>query len=107
MRLFAFSFFAVVALAGCGQQGPPLSGGKPVSYWLAALKDADARLRHKAVAKLGNVGTSDAAVFPALIEALKDPDAFVRREAVLALMKIGPDATAAVPILREVQRNDR
>src|ERR1700730_13646787 len=105
MRLLAFSLLAITVLPGCGQQGPPLSGGQPVSYWLGALKDGDAKLRQKAVTKLGNVGTTDAAVFPALIEALRDADASVRREVVLALMKFGPDAKEAVPILGDVQRN--
>jgi HEAT repeat protein len=107
VRLLAFFLLAVIVLPGCGQQGPPLAGGKPVSYWLGALKDGDAKLRQKAVSKLGNVGNTDAAVFPALLEALKDADSSVRREAVLALMKLGPDAKEAVPILAEVQRNDR
>jgi HEAT repeat protein len=107
MRLLAFSLLAIAVLPGCGRQGPPLSGGKPVSYWLGALKDGDAKLRLKAITKLGNVGATEAAVLPALIEALKDVDASVRRASILALMKLEPAAKEAMPILTEVQRNDR
>jgi HEAT repeat protein len=94
-------------LSGCGRSEPPLSGGKPVTYWVSALQDPDAKLRQKAVVKLGNVGPKDAAVLPALIDALKDADAAVRREAVLSLMKYGPDAKEAVPVLADMKLRDR
>jgi HEAT repeat protein len=97
----------LVLLSGCGPSLPTLAGGKPVSYWIEALQDPDAKVRKNAVFKLGNVGPADAAVFPALREALKDPDARVRREAILGLMKYGPGAQEAVPILIELQRDDR
>jgi HEAT repeat protein len=100
-------FFLVLLQPGCGQPDPPLSGGKPVSYWLEALQDKDATLRQKAVAKLGNVGATDAAVYPALTEALSDVDASVRGEAILALMKFGEGAKEAVPILADMERQDR
>ena len=106
MRVFAFCVL-VVMLSGCGQADPPLSGGKPVSHWLAALQDPDPKCRQKAVTKLGNVGATDAAVYPALVEALKDADASVRREAILALMKCGDHAKEAIPLLTDVQRQDR
>jgi HEAT repeat protein len=107
MKVLAVSLLAIAVLPGCGSRTPPLSGGKPASYRLAALQDGDAKVRQKAVTKLGNAGDTDPAVFPALLEAIKDTDACVRRASVLALMKFGPDAKQAVPMLTDVQRNDQ
>jgi HEAT repeat protein len=95
---------AVVAV-GCREQGPLLTHGEPVSYWIAALKQPDPRARKKAVTALGHVGTADAAVLPALIGAVRDRDALVRREAVLTLLNLGPNAQDAVPALTEAQRD--
>lgn len=92
---------------GCGKAPPTLAGGKPVSYWIAALQDADAKVRKKAAFKLGNVGTADPAALPALIGALDDRDAAVRREAILALVKFGPAAKEAIPALTALQHKDR
>jgi HEAT repeat protein len=96
-----------VATVGCGRSEPALSGGHSVGYWIEALQNPDAKLRKKAVAKLGNAGPVDAAVYPSLIAALKDADASVRRETILALMKFGPEAREAVPVLTVLQRQDR
>jgi HEAT repeat protein len=74
---------------------------RPVGHWVAALHDADPKLRRQAVTLLGNVGTSDPAAVPAITAAIKDPDALVRREAVLALLKQGSGARQALPALRE------
>jgi HEAT repeat protein len=96
----------VIVVCGCNKGQPPLAGGKPVSHWVQALDDPDPKVRKTAAAKLGNVGTADAAALPALIKALKDKDAIVRSEVILALVKFGPEARAACPALEEVQRND-
>jgi HEAT repeat protein len=105
MRTLAF--LALVAiLSGCRNSEPPLSGGKPISHWIETLQDPSPKARKKAVTKLGNAGTADAAVFPALMEALKDTDAEVRCEAILALMKLGPAAREAMPALTRMQRQD-
>jgi HEAT repeat protein len=92
--------------AGCGKARPALAGGKPVSHWVEALRDPDARVRKRAVAKLGNVGPGDPSVLPALVGALKDRDPGVRGEAVLAVLKCGPAAGEAVPVLAELERQD-
>jgi HEAT repeat protein len=105
MRLL-IGLFLVVLLSGCGKGQPPVAGGKPVSYWAAALHDPDPRQRKKAVFKLGNVGPMDATVFPALRAALRDRDASVRCEAILAILKFGPDAKEAIPDLTGVQQHD-
>lgn len=91
---------------GCGKERPMLAGGKPVRYWVEALRGSDAKLRKQAAFKLGNVGPADPSALPALLGALKDRDAAVRREAILALLKCGPEAQEAVPELRRLQRQD-
>jgi HEAT repeat protein len=93
-------------LVGCGGSPAPLTvHDKPVTHWLQALHDRDAKARRKAIEALSNVGASDPAVIPALIGALDDREAGVRGAAVLALLKIGPDAKEAVPALRKAQKD--
>jgi HEAT repeat protein len=102
------SVFAVclaLLLSGCGQSPPLTVRGKPVSHWVQALENPDARVRRKAVGALGNVGAADAQVVPALVRAVKDRDARVRAAAVLALLKIGPEAREAVPALTAARRD--
>ena len=95
-----------VLAGGCGKDRPLLAGGKPVRYWVEALRNSDAKLRKQAAFKLGNVGPSDPSALPALVGALKDGDAGVRREAILALLKCGPEAREAVPQLTELKQHD-
>jgi HEAT repeat protein len=98
-----------VALMGCGcSKGTPTqAGGKPVAFWIQELKNPDAKARRHAVAKLGNVGSTDPATLSAVQSALSDADAGVRAEAILALMKCGPTAKDAIPALTEMQTKDR
>lgn len=93
--------------SGCGRAQTTQVGGKPVSAWVEALHGPDAKLRKKAVVKLGHVGPADPAVLPALLGALTDRDARVRREAILALVQYGPTAREAVPALTDLQQHDR
>ncbi len=99
-------YYLMLAMVGCGHAEMPLAGGKPISYWVASMGDPDAKLREQAVIKLGNVGNTDAAVFPALTNALGDSEPAVRREAILALMKFGPGTEEATPPLKELHRKD-
>ena len=92
--------------AGCGPAAPTLAGGKPVSHWVDALRDADPKKREEAVEKLGNVGSADPAAFPALVGALKDPSARVRGAAILRIGNGGPAAKAAVPALQDLKDHD-
>jgi len=78
-----------------------------MNHWVQALSDPDPKLRKKAAEKLGNVGSSDPAVVPALREALKDKDADVRCEAILALAKCGSGAKEAIEPLKAIGREDR
>jgi HEAT repeat protein len=93
----------LITLCGCAREQPKMAGAK----WAEALHDRDAKVRKKAAFTLGNIGPSDAAVLPALIEALRDADAEVRYEAILALLKYGSGAREAVPALNEIQKHDR
>jgi HEAT repeat protein len=102
MRRILFGIL-LVALCGCGRAQPTMAGGK----WARALHDPAVKVRKKAAFTLGNIGPSDPAVFPALIEALKDADAEVRCEAILALLKYGPGAKEALPTLTDIQHKDR
>ncbi len=97
---------ALVFAAGCGAAAPTLAGGKSVSHWVDALRDADPKKREEAVEKLGNVGSADSTAYPALVGALKDPNARVRGAAILALGKPGAAAKAAVPALRDLKEHD-
>jgi HEAT repeat protein len=93
-----------VGLGGCGK-GPTVVHGKPVRHWVESLDSPDARLRKQAVEALGNVGSADPEVVPALVRAVKDKDTRVRAAAVLALLKIGPDALDAIPALQAAQQD--
>ena len=105
MRIVAVLIVAVF-VSGCGRSGPPRAGGKPVDYWVQALRDPDPKVRKTAAFKLGNVGSADPTALPALREALQDRDAAVRCEVILALLKCGPEAEQAVPTLAEIRRRD-
>jgi HEAT repeat protein len=95
----------MILLSGCGQQPPITAHGKPVSHWVEAVRDPDAKVRRKAVIELGHVGTADPAALPALIEAVKDRIPVVRCEAILALSNLGPAAEDAIPILQAAQKD--
>ena len=105
-KLVLIGVLGVLAI-GCAKPQSTLAGGKPVSFWLEALDNADARLRKTAVTKLGNVGSSDPAAYPAVVTALGDKDAGVRREAILSLLKFGDAARGAVLQLSELRQHDR
>jgi HEAT repeat protein len=104
-RLFPMILLSLL-VAGCHSRQAPTSGGKPISHWLAALRSSDTNARKTAAFKLGNVGSTDPAVLPALLAALKDANPAVRRESILALVKCGPPAKEAIPSLAELQKFD-
>jgi HEAT repeat protein len=106
MRRLALVLAAAAFAAGGCARPPALAGGEPVSHWVQALKDPDAKQRKKAAHKLGNAGPAEPDVVPALTAALQDRDAAVRGEAALALGKCGPAAKDAIPALTAL-RQDR
>jgi HEAT repeat protein len=82
------------------KSGEPVSGGRPLSEWIADLKGMSPQTRNAAAYEIAGLGPAAAAAVPALIEALDDPVAAVRFPVTVALMEIGPAAKAAVPRLR-------
>jgi HEAT repeat protein len=96
-----------ILLGGCSEPKATIAGGKPVAHWLQAVHNPDAKVRKKAVSKLGNIGAADPAALPALIGALKDRSPAVRGEAILALLKCGSIPSEAISVFVELQRNDR
>ena len=105
MRILALVVLAFLA-SGCRQAEPTRAGGKPIDQWVLALNDPDPKARKTAATKLGNVGPTDPAAFPALHAALNDREAVVRCEVILALLKFGPQAKDALPALAELRRHD-
>jgi HEAT repeat protein len=105
-RLIVFAVLPWL-LFGCHKGEPTLSGGRPIAYWIQALKDPDARMRKEAAFKLGNAGPVEGTVFPALLAALNDSDSRVRCEVILALSKFGLKAKDAIPVLVELREQDR
>jgi len=106
MKQLLFGGLLAVLLCGCGKEQPTLSGGKPVSHWLAEAKGRDAKARKRAVFKLGNVGPADAAVLPAVLGALADQDPAVRCEAIRAVVKFGARGQVAQSKLVQMRQND-
>jgi HEAT repeat protein len=105
-RFVLLAGLTTTALIGCGNTEPTLAGGRPIAYWVEALKAPDPRVRKEAAFKLGNAGPVEPSVFPALSAALKDSDARVRCEAVLAVLKFGSIAKEAIPVLAELKQKD-
>ncbi len=82
------------------RSGEPVSGGRPLSQWIADLKGLSPQTRNAAAYEIAGLGPAAAAAVPALIEALDDPIPAVRFPVTVALMEIGPAAKAAVPRLQ-------
>jgi HEAT repeat protein len=80
----------------------PMSGGRPLSAWIADLKAPAPETRNAAAYEIAGLGPDAAAAVPALIATLDDPIAAVRFPATVALLEIGPAAKAAVPRLRQM-----
>ena len=84
----------------------PVSGGRPLSQWIADLKAPAPQTRNAAAYEIAGMGAEAAAAVPALIQALDDPEASVRFPVTVALMEIGPSAKAAVPRLQQMVDED-
>jgi HEAT repeat protein/tRNA A-37 threonylcarbamoyl transferase component Bud32 len=89
---------SVLPKQASGQQGP-LFGGKPASFWLEQLKDANPKFRAEAVGALGMIALENKELIPVLVAALKDKAQGVGLKASNALGSLGPDS---VPALLEV-----
>jgi HEAT repeat protein len=80
----------------------PVSRGRPLSEWVADLKEAAPSIRNAAAYEIASMGPAAVAAVPALIEALDDPVPAVRFPVTVALGEIGPAASAAVPRLQQM-----
>lgn len=80
----------------------PVSGGRPLSQWIADLKAQAPQTRNAAAYEIAGMGPEAVAAVPALVQALDDPEASVRFPVTVALMEIGPAAKAAVPRLQQM-----
>lgn len=96
--IFSLALPSAVQLAAA-QDKEPVYDGKPVSEWVARLKDKDDKVRLKAAFSLRQLGPEAKAAVPALLGILKDKNVDVRREAAFALQRIGPAAKTAIPAL--------
>ncbi len=81
------------------QEKTPMFGGKPLSYWVAQLKDRDPAFRQKAIEAIVSFGNAGA---PPLIKMLEDEDAYARYQAVRGLTELAPTGKQAVPRLIEL-----
>ncbi len=97
----------VAAPAACGQPDPPaakepVAHGKPLQFWIDALKDSEALVREEAVLVLIDFGPAAKNAVPALTPLLKDASVPLRVKAATALVRIDPrQAKNAVPVLCE------
>jgi HEAT repeat protein len=105
LRIAAVTSTALVI--GCG--GPPAEPVRAHGLTAAELADVlhgrDVKARRRAAISLGNLGSVDAVVVPALTAALNDSDAEVRSSAAASLFKLGPAAKEAEPALEAATRD--
>ncbi len=87
-------------------RGESFQDGRPTSYWIDQLKEADAGKRQEAAAALGRIGPEAKKGVPALALALKDSDKLVRLKAALALFQIGAESADAVPALCDALQDE-
>jgi hypothetical protein len=80
----------------------PVSGGRPLSEWIADLKGLAPQTRNAAAYEISGMGPAAAPAVPALIKALDDPEPTVRFPVLVALGEIGPPAKAAVSKLKQM-----
>lgn len=74
---------------------------------IAAVSDADARVRQLSAQAIGEIGPAAVAAVPALIKLLADSDEGSRNTACIGLTRIGPGAKEALPALRNALSDPR
>jgi HEAT repeat protein len=111
LKLIVCLFAAWIPCAGSpslfGQTAPaqpaePMAHGKPLKYWIDALKDPEALVREEGILVLTDLGPVAKDAVPDLSKMLKDPSWRVRVKAANALFRIDrQQAKTVVPILCE------
>jgi HEAT repeat protein len=84
----------------------PVADGRPLSQWIADLKEPAPQTRNAAAYEISGLGPAAAAAVPALIVALDDPEPAVRFPVTVALGEIGPAAKPAVPKLKKMMEEE-
>jgi HEAT repeat protein len=74
----------------------PAPTSRPVSLWMADLRDPSALIRTQAALALAELGPSAREADAALVQALRDPDPDVRSAAVVALGRTLPEGKPAI-----------
>jgi HEAT repeat protein len=103
--ILAVTWAVFVGIASVfGQTTPPAAGpmahGKPLQYWIDALKDEEALVREEGILVLTDLGPAAKDALPELTKLLKDPNLPVRVKAATALFRIDrQQGKNAVPAL--------
>jgi HEAT repeat protein len=102
---------AAQAIAGTPERPDPYWNAKPLSFWVAALAQSDARVREgaaNAVAQIAIVhgGRVAASAVGPLVHVLDSSEPGVRQAAAQALAEIGVPSHTAVPMLLKLVRDD-
>src|SRR5205807_388039 len=103
LGLIALGSFRAAARAADARE--PAYRGKPVSAWVAGLKDEDAGGRRAAAKALARVGPGAKPAVGPLMRALADDDWQVRGAAAMGLGGIGPGAKRAIPLLMQTLKD--
>jgi len=112
-RLSQFGDEAVRSLAvqalkeigtGAAETKEPVYEGKPLSVWVKALKEGDAKSREDAAFALMKMGPAAREAMPALSAALTDPNLEVVKFAAITLGKIGGEGVP--PLILGLQDED-
>jgi HEAT repeat protein len=69
-----------------------------VAAEVAKLKDADPKVRQKALAALGKMGDKAKSAMPAILGTLDDKTTWVFTKAIMVINEIGPDETVIKPL---------
>lgn len=99
--------FAAVAPTGHAQEKEPTFKGRPLSAWVADLKDKDSYKRTDATWALRDLGGAAQTTAPALLEVLQaDVSAVVRGGAAQALGRLAPTADTVRALVAALKDRD-
>ncbi|HVE42961.1 MAG TPA: HEAT repeat domain-containing protein [Planctomycetota bacterium] len=91
-----YSLNATSTKALARDPGAPAAATRPVSAWMAELRDPSSAVRAQAALALAELGPAGREAETALTRALQDQDAEVRYAVVVALGRILPEGKAAI-----------
>ena len=103
-------FFAATSSAAAQSRttasSEPVYEGKPLSEWIAQLRDLAPQDRSAAAYAISGIGPAAKRSVPALVTLLRDESPNVRYAAAWALGELGPAASEAIPALTRAQEED-